>query len=192
MTANLSKIMKRAWKIRKAVAEELAIKVSSVDMGGCLKMAWEEAKTNNVDYLSKVKNMTAKFDKFIDNLDERTVKTIYVMLTQFSGNAWVKDDKARIYINNGFDFVETEKLELIKSNVWIGKNKFDWYKWNVNGFQTYDVFKHAKDDKAYCSQLAQSKIDIELYYDVIAKKFVYTDDTFKVAETIIEKIKAAR
>ena len=169
---------------------ENAEPVAEVEKAEPVQEVEKAEPVQEVDYVSKIKDITNKFDKCIDNLGEKRLMTIYVMLSQFSGNAWVKDDKARIYINNGFEFVETEKLELIKSNVWIGKNKFDWCKWNVNGFQTYDVFKHSKDDKVYCSQLAQGKIELNLYYDVLTGKFIYTDDSFKVAETVIEKIKA--
>lgn len=190
-----SKLMRRAWDIRRNLAEEMKVEVSIISMSESLKMAWAEAKSTSnkeeFDYIKAIQIKTDKLNDYLMNLSEKQLRTIYTML-KMGGSAWAKNEKCRIYINNGFDLVETEKLELIKPSVWVGKNKFDWCKWNVNGFQTYDVFKHAKDDKAYCSQLAQGKIELDLYYDVLTGKFIYTDDSFKVAETVIEKIKATR
>ena len=77
MTANLSKIMKRAWKIRKAVAEELAIKVSSVDMGGCLKMAWEEEKKSVSRTLLDIAVQRLKAFGFTDIKVENTTMQEY-------------------------------------------------------------------------------------------------------------------
>lgn len=40
-------VMKRAWEIRRNVANELGVKVSAVSMSECLKMAWLESKNSN-------------------------------------------------------------------------------------------------------------------------------------------------
>ena len=131
-----------------------------------------------------------KLVDLLSTFSDKQLKTIYIMLLCYGSSIWVKDDKVRLYLNNGFNFVKTEKLELIKPNVWVGKNKFDWYKWEVNGLQTYEVFKHSKDDKAYCWKLSNEFIELNLYYDVINNKFVFEDDIFKVTKTVIEKIKS--
>lgn len=182
--------MKRAWEIRREVAKEMDVKVSKVSMSECLKMAWEEAKTTNVDYVSEVKNMTTKFDEVIDDLDERTVKTIYTMLTQFDGKAWVKNDKARIYINNAWDLVEHEKLKVYSSNIWLTNIvRGDWANWKINGIEIDDVIRHRKAHLLLCSQLEQNRIDLDFYYDVFSNTFYFHSVGFDIENTIIENIK---
>lgn len=46
---DLSKIMGRAWEVRKTAAADMACKVSEVIMGECLKIAWAEAEGVNAE-----------------------------------------------------------------------------------------------------------------------------------------------
>lgn len=46
---NLGEIMRRAWAIRKAAAEEIGCKVGEVIMGECLRIAWAEAEGANAE-----------------------------------------------------------------------------------------------------------------------------------------------
>lgn len=46
---NLGEIMRRAWAIRKAAAEEIGCAVGEVIMGECLRIAWAEAEGANAE-----------------------------------------------------------------------------------------------------------------------------------------------
>lgn len=79
-TFNLSQIMKQAWAIRKEYAVKASCPVSEVLMGECLRMAWSQAKAQDV---MTPEQIAAEIEK---------VKNIVTT------NRWTKGDKDRLYV----------------------------------------------------------------------------------------------
>lgn len=81
MKYNLSKIMKRAWEMKKSY------RCRSLNFAQCLKRAWEEAKQEYQNSLVP--------DSFVDGM-EVTVDGTTRTLTR-----WTKGNYDRVYINGG-------------------------------------------------------------------------------------------
>lgn len=183
--------MKRAWEIRRNVAKELNVKVSLVSMSECLKMAWAESR-NAINYKEEIHKMDNRLDEHLENADEKTLKTIYVMLKN-GGNVWVKDDKVRVYINNAYNFTSLEKVSVYKPDLWLTKQvRGDYANWKINGVETDTIYTHAKSEKEMCARIERKNIELNLYYDVKDNSFswlYYYNKAFKIEETVVEKIK---
>lgn len=78
---NLSKIMKRAWKMKKSYS------CKALNFAQCLKRAWDEAKTEYQNSLVP--------DKFTDGM------TITVDGMTRTLSRWTKGGYDRVYINGG-------------------------------------------------------------------------------------------
>lgn len=185
-------VMKRAWEIRRNVANELGVKVSAVSMRECLKMAWAEAK-NPTNYVEEIKKMTSRLNDYLENtvVDETTLKTIYVML-QNGGKVWVKGDKVRVYINNAYNFTSLEKVSIYKPDMWLTKQvRGDYANWKINGVETDTIYTHASSEKEMCAKIEKKDIDISLYFDVVEKKISwlkYYDSAFNIEKNVANKI----
>lgn len=186
-------VMRRAWEIRRNVANELGVKVLEVSMSECLKMAWAEVRNTTINYVEEIKKMTSKLNDYLENttIDETTLKTIYVMLRN-GGNAWVKDDKVRIYINNAYNFTSLEKVSIYKADMWLTKQvRGDYANWKINSVETDTIYTHASSEKEMCAKIEKKDIDINLYFDVVEKKTSwakYYDSAFNIEKNVANKI----
>jgi hypothetical protein len=182
--------MKRAWEIRRNVAKELNVKVSLVSMSECLKIAWAESR-NAINYKEEIHKMDNRLDEHLKNADEKTLKTIYVMLKN-GGNVWFKDDKVRVYINNAYNFTSLEKVSVYKPDLWLTKQvRGDYANWKINGVETDTIYTHASSEKEMCAKIEKKDIDISLYFDVVEKKMSwlkYYDSAFNIEKNVANKI----
>lgn len=83
-----SKLMKRAWEIKRTIAEEMKVKVSIISMSECLKMAWAEVKNNSIKTVYQAlcgrleKNgYTVSSNKTNKDMWNRTTKNEYLLVT---------------------------------------------------------------------------------------------------------------
>ncbi len=77
---NLSRIMKRAWEIKKEDSRNI--------FGLCLKMAWVEFKAAGSDMLAQIKNVFPTFDIKLENKGSRkhlvfSIKSVTVKYSDF-------------------------------------------------------------------------------------------------------------
>lgn len=103
---NLSKIMTRAWELKKENTENI--------FGECLKMAWSEAKGITVTVKSQKELLLEKLEEKIAYCNER-YNFNYNLVT----NDWVKYGKDRTY------FAVYEISHATKHNVKIDFGYFD-------------------------------------------------------------------